>query len=135
MFSCQGGLIWLDMDMEQFLFLLFLHKNVLIEFQQNMVEGLGRLRDGGFLCGNRFCIALGVWCNIKQIDKSSLDLVQPHCPELLATIQNKDLCQNQTFWKSKSCGSYGSRSVFSNLSFREPLDSLQGFCQILDISP
>ena len=101
--------------------IILTQKNVLIEFQHNMVEGLGRLRDGGFLCGNRFCIALGVWCNIKQIDKSSLDLVQPHCPELLATIQNKDLCQNQTFWKSKSCGSYGSRSVFANLCC-QPVD-------------
>ncbi len=65
---------------------------------------MGQVGDTGFQCG-QFCIGQGVWCKVKEIEKP----LQLNCPELLVTLQNRDLCQNSTFWKHKKCGAFGYR--------------------------
>ncbi len=57
----------------------------------------------GFRCGFNECIPYDFWCSFGQQILAPLEQVFSNCSELVFTLNNKQLCQNLSFWSNRSC--------------------------------
>ncbi len=74
--------------------------------QTNNYKNQASIGSFGFLCSELYCLDWDIWCNGEQ-RKSDPSLISV-CPELIALIQNQQLCSNLTFWMDKKCNNnYG----------------------------